>query len=333
MPDTASWVKTYQDTLALGQNKVAQRILDFLAGTKPEPTPDELLALKVANPVPPGGSSGPGPVDVQPGLDWALTQEKIALEKYIAELTSNAQRDIAQSNSANVARLQEIDASLQRELQAGRITAEQAMQSKELKQRESEFARDLALRTVSEQNGNEINKARVRLDEIRVGIEQSAEARQERTLQAQLAANPANFVLYEFYKRGGQPGVAGGPQVAAGATQGANLQPAYSDQTLQSIAASIGAQGAGRIPPLYNPNLGGTGAFGATVPSPNDMSRAGFESLDPTERAILDSFIRGGVETQAGVPESRVAINPEDWYSQLNKSFVPTVDTGPVRYG
>ena len=112
----------------------------------------------------------PGEVDVQPGLDFALEQEKIALLKQandiqleIGKLNAETAIQAAEISAAAAEKVASINADLQRELQEGRITHEQFMQDKELAQRESEFARDLALRTIEADRDFEIDQKRLEL--------------------------------------------------------------------------------------------------------------------------------------------------------------------------
>lgn len=284
--------------------------------------------------------TSPGAVPVQPGLEWQLEQERLAVQKYIADQSAALQRDLTAINNAHDARMRQIDAGLQRELQAGRIDADKYMQARELAQRESEFARDIAFRTIQADRSFAINQAQLHLQEM-------AERRMERALQAQLAANPADTVEYEFYKRGlGRPEAynltqqfLGGQQAPQGvAVAGQNVPenllgqpyleapPAYSDQSLQTLAASVMSPD-GKS--LYNPNLRGTGAFGAEIAAPNEMSRAEFLGLDPTQLGVLQSFLKGGIEI---APGKRVAVNPADWFQQAEASFIPTVETARTRY-
>ncbi len=165
------------------------------------------------------------------------------------------------------------------------------------------------------------------------------EARQERLLQAQLAGNPQDFVAYEFYKRNrGDPqdlalaskiqqasggtvtgGASGTPSGTLSGTPFPDAPPAYDDETLQKVLSGLQNQGG---QPLYNPRLGGTGVFGANIPSPNDISRSDANALTDSELGILSSFLRAGVQTGAG--GSRVALDPQEFFAQTERSFVPT---------
>ena len=274
--------------------------------------------------------TSPGPVDVQPGLDWQYKQETLAIQKYIADLQAKTSRDIAAINAASDRESRVATASLQAKLASGQIDAQKYMQAKELVQRESEFARDLALRTLISDRDNELNRAKLSLDK-------ADQARQERLLQAQLASNPADTVLYEFYKRGLTGGVnnpMGTAANQAGPTgqelRTGNFAPvtAYDDKTMQTLASMV--QGEGGQQPMYNPELKGTGAFGAQIGSPNELSRAEVANLDPTQMAVLSSFLKAGVQTRPGDDSSRVAINPEDYFKQVEDSWIPALNTNSM---
>lgn len=293
----------------------------------------------------------PGPVDVQPGLDWQYLQEQLALDKYIADLVAQVNREdisnrtaVAEIGRASQAESDARNADLQRDLQSGRIDAEKYLQNQRLIQQESEYSRTLLLNTRAQEH---IEK----MDTINAELARAQEYREERLLHAQLAASPADTVLYEFFKRGlgtpeelaGEgPGGTGIQQVAD--TLGDFLEdgrtlsgedyiappPAYSDEALQQLMDDIFGvtPGAG-----YNPNLSGIGAFGAEIKSPGNISRSQFLGMDPSTLGVLSSFLRGGVQTEPGVDASRVSINPEDYFAQLVRSFIPTAETTKTVYG
>jgi hypothetical protein len=293
-----------------------------------------------------GGSSGSG-LDLVPGALLAFESANLdrqfagqqndldrALSRELAAMQADAAREIARINNDFTAKqnklnrafeeeMRGLDRALQRELEANRITSAEYMQGRDLAQRESEFARSIALQTLVADRDYEIQTAQLELNRV-------AEVRAERLLQAQLAANPADFVAYEFYKRGlgapqdmalaeqmGAQGE-GGPQNLLGEDY-PDAPPAYSDETLQQVLSSVqGGQNA-----LYNPALGGTGAFGAQINSPNELSRKQGMSLSNDEMGILSSFLRAGVETSPG--GARVAISPDEYFRQAENSWVPTM--------
>lgn len=271
---------------------------------------------------------------------WELLDREQEQETYIQKLNNDLQREIATINNTARQQLQSTDAALQRELQSGRLASDQYMQQRELAQRESEFARQIALQTRLQTFNEEMGRAELELQRL-------GELRQERELQAQLAANPNDFVAYEFYKRmlgtpkpweqaqqvaQGQSNLQGGPGTVAegqGNLLGepyAAAPPAYDDETLSTVASSLfnpqGAGGGGG----YNPNLTGTGVFGSTIEAPNSLSRAEFGSLSDAELGILNSFLRGGIE----IDGRRVSVNPEDYFQQVEKSWIPTFKQGNV---
>lgn len=271
----------------------------------------------------------------------------------------------------------ELDRQLQLQLQNGTITAQAAQQARDLAQRESEFARTLAMNkaqqdfqqhldTMKFQHDSEIQNAQMALNSL-------AEARQERQLQANLAANPKDFVAYNYYMRGlGSPQQAAGspgqnasqtawalaqqfangqgtpagtpppantptaqagnpgstndavvpPPIAAGYTPSA---PSYSDQTLSDLYSAT-RQGQ----PGYNPGMSGKGAFGTNIVAPNMISRAQYNSMTPTDIGIMSSFLNAGVDTGGG---HMAGINPDDYFAQMSRSFIPTMSDPGERWG
>ena len=259
----------------------------------------------------------PGPVDVQPGLDWQYLQEQLALDKYIADLVAQVNREdisnrtaVAECNRASQAESDARNADLQRSLQAGQIDADKYLQSQRLIQQESEFSRTLLLNTRAQEH---IEK----MDTINAELARAQEYREERLLHAQLAASPADTVLYEFFKRGLgtpeelEPGGPGGTGVsAAGALEGfleggetlsgedyIAPPPAYSDEALQQLMSDIfgATPGAG-----YNPNLSEVGAFGAEIKSTGDHSRRRFLGMDLYTLGVLSSSFSSVFQTEPG---------------------------------
>ncbi len=303
--------------------------------------------------------TSPGPLSLMGQFDFLLAQQEmdLGLQKYIfdrefelQERMANAsmalQRANAQLSAANAAasrasneRMNAANNALQARLVGKQITSNEYMQALDLEQREAEFARDLSFKQNQFSWQQEMDSASLELQQAQVELLYLEEARNERTLQAQLAANPADTVMYEYYKRGlelseggGEPydpynlglGAGGeGGQAPTGNYPAA--PPAYTDETLQGLMAAITGEGGA----LYNPDLGGTGAFGANIPSPNEISRKTFQGLDKTDLEVFGSFLRAGVETSPGGP--RVAIDPADYLQQLQQSWVPTLgESGSV---
>lgn len=288
---------------------------------------------------------------VELGYDWEVLDRADALAamqdgttRYINELQRQTQMDIARLNTESARALEETRSRLQRELQAGTIDAEKFLQAQRLAQQESEFARNLALDQLIADRDNEIKQAQLELQKF-------SEIRQERELQAQLAANPQDFVAYEFYKRmlgdptawntaqqfaGGEMGTSSagnGPVTASGedTIEGGGYPeapPAYSDESLSTLGSSLFF---GNQNQPYNQNLGGTGVFGTPIASPNQLSRAQVAGLSPSELGIMQSFLRGGIDMGGG---KRTSIDPEDYFNQSMKSWIPTLasSTGVTRY-
>lgn len=273
----------------------------------------------------------------EPGYGWRLEDMRNAEEQKIQQLNAQLDRDVAAINNAARLQLQQADAQAQRDLQAGLITSQQLMQQRQLAQQESEFARQLSLNQLTEQHDFAIKTSQTELARL-------AEARQERDLQAHLAANPNDFVAYEFYKRGlggasaqaaqnsGTPTPTGtviGPtgQPTSGQGDTVNGQgyvtppPAYDDSSIQQLAASL----LGTPGQPWNPQLSGTGVFGTHINAPNQLSRRQAGSLDNSEMGILTSLLSAGIDMGGG---RRVAINPQDYFQQAENSWIPTMSQG-----
>ena len=139
----------------------------------------------------------------------------------------------------------------------------------------------------------------------------AAEARAARAQEAQLAANPADFVAYELYKRALQ---AGGQTPTTGA--------ARSDTEIQNLFSTI----------LNLPQGGlslGTGQFGVELPSTGSISREQLGQYSPSDLGILSSFLRGGVETQPG---KLAGVDPEGYFRDLERGLVPVLQLGRTQY-
>jgi len=104
------------------------------------------------------------------------------------------------------------------------------------------------------------------------------------------------------------------------------LPSAHTDQEMQDLMSGITNQPY----TLYNPRLGGaTGVFGSYIPRPNEMPRRRFLGLDPNQLGVLQSFLSAGIDMGQG---HRTAINPEDWFQQMQRSWIPGVNTGTPEY-
>lgn len=118
--------------------------------------------------------------------------------------------------------------------------------------------------------------------------------------------------------------------------------PAYGDSTLASVVNNIQNPGAQlhdaalaanqQMPgtgfysgaPQWNPNLSGQGAFGSTINAPNQLGRADYGGLSDSEKGILTSFLNAGVNMNG----HQVSIDPSDYFAQMQKSWVPTLNGG-----
>jgi hypothetical protein len=186
----------------------------------------------------------------------------------------------------------------------------------------------------------EIARESNRIALLNAQVNQAAEIRMERELQAQLAANPNDFVAYEFYKRalgqspttfssgggGGGGGMGGGGGGAGsqgfGGTQYPSAPPAYSDESLQTVASNLFANRTS--PNSWNPNLSGEGVFGAEIAPPNTIGRASWGEMSDSERQIIGSFLKAGINMGG----RRVALDPADYFKQMSRSWIPTLQSG-----
>ena len=130
----------------------------------------------------------------------------------------------------------------------------------------------------------------------------AAEATSRRLEESQLAANPADFVAYELYRRslveqGFEP-----------------TSPVRTDAEIQEMVdAALGL------------NIGdslGTGRFGVDIPDTQSISRSELQAFNPTDIDTLSSFLRGGVDTGEGEFQG---INPADFFTELEEGLVPVL--------
>lgn len=136
---------------------------------------------------------------------------------------------------------------------------------------------------------------------LQAELERESQADVRRLQEAQLGANPADFVAYELYKRSLQE-------------QGFTSEgPVRSDEEIQEmVSLALGLEG--------GPSAG-VGQFGVEIPSTGAISRSELQAFSPTDVGILSSFLRGGVETDGGFQ----GINPEDFFTELEEGFIPTL--------
>jgi len=133
-------------------------------------------------------------------------------------------------------------------------------------------------------------------------LTRQAQADVRRGIEAQYAANPADFVAYELYKRSLQE-------------QGFEPQgDVRTDPEIQNIfSLALGLEGGGSL---------GAGQFGVELPTTQSISRSEFQTFNPSDIGILQSFLRGGVETDGGQFQG---INPEDYFTELEEGLVPVL--------
>lgn len=141
----------------------------------------------------------------------------------------------------------------------------------------------------------EIQRAQIELQE-----QQAADAR--RLTEAQLAANPADFVAYELYKRS---------LIEQGFTPESE---AMSDEEIQDMFAAALQ--------LNEGTSAGTGQFGVSVPSTQSVSRSELLGFSGTDVDILSSFLRGGIDIGEG---ELAGVSPQDYFKELEEGLVPVL--------
>lgn len=298
---------------------------------------DELLMQLLQGTLAGGGGSGGSntPWKAIPGYGYDLQDRQmafdstkqmrelnLALQKLQEEtryntgtLSQNAKNQSAQTAQWGASNLLERQSQqMEAQLNANRIASAEKIASLD-RQTQLEIAKgnnasQERIAAMQAEIGRETN----RLRSLEVQIQQAAEARQERDLQSRLAANPADFVQYEFYKRALNSAGMGGSAGAGGTA----APPAYSDTQLKQVANSLFNPD---TKAMYNPNLSGQGVFGATIQAPNQVSRAEFGNLSDSEKAILGSFLKGGINMGGKM----TALDPGDFSDQMMRSWIPTI--------
>ncbi len=140
-------------------------------------------------------------------------------------------------------------------------------------------------------------------------LQEQAQADVRRQQEAQLGANPADFVAYELYKRALQ-------EQGFTPTSAARTDPEIQD--LFSLALGLDAG-----------DTIGAGQFGVDLPTTQSISRSELQAFSPTDIGILSSFLRGGVETGEGAFQG---INPEDYFTELGEGLIPTLPGQRTQY-
>ena len=149
----------------------------------------------------------------------------------------------------------------------------------------------------------------IEMERIRVQEEAAAEqaAQLRRTTELQYATSPIDYVAYEMYKR----------ELEEGGWE--PMGDVQSDEDIQAMMAQL-VGGVGSL----------VGEFGVELPTAGQWSRSQFQDVAQSERDILSSFLRAGVETPGGAD---VTIDPGDYFRRMAEGFVPTLaGAGPTRY-
>ncbi len=144
-------------------------------------------------------------------------------------------------------------------------------------------------------------------DNARLLEEAQADAR--RLQEAQLSANPADFVAYQLYRRSLEE---------QGYTP---ISASESDEEIQELF--------GVALELNEGISAGTGQFGVDIPSTGSISRSELQAFSPTDIGILSSFLRGGVDTGEGDFQG---INPEDFFVELEEGLIPVLPDQRTQY-
>lgn len=144
------------------------------------------------------------------------------------------------------------------------------------------------------------------LERDRIALQEQRDADARRLTEAQLGANPADFVAFELFKRSlEEQGLT--PQSAA-----------RSDVEIQDLfSLALGLDEGASI---------GTGRFGVDLPTSGSISRSDLQGFSATDIGILSSFLRGGVSKGVDQEFSGFqGINPEDFFKELDEGLIPTL--------
>lgn len=213
------------------------------------------------------------------------------------ELDRSQETLIRNLMSANSEKVAQIQADVALKVSQGEIT-----------QSEGEFVRKYALDQQSQKFAEELGRAQLEISKRQTAVQEKDQALQERQVGAQLAANPSDWIAYQYYTR--QPGY----------TQQQGLPPGYSDQQIQDVAQGLFNPGSNQ----YNPGLQGTGAFGAQIQAPNTFSRSEMVNLSPTQHDMISGLLKAGINTGG----STVPVVPDDYFGQVSRSLIPTLAEG-----
>jgi len=153
-------------------------------------------------------------------------------------------------------------------------------------------------------------------EDERVRLLEESQADTRRLTEAQLAANPADFVAYELYKRS---------LVEQGFQPEGQVRSDVDIQNLFNTALNLDQ---GAVPGTALPDASsatgtlGAGQFGVNIPSTQSVSRSELQGLSKTAIDTLSSFLRGGVDTGEGDFQG---INPADFFTELEEGLVPVL--------
>lgn len=287
------------------------------------------------------GDSTSGAYSPQAGGDYNLQDAQDATAVKLQQMQSDQAKEVANLNNAAQSALQDKINGLQEQLKSQDITEAQYELAKTQAETESQFSRQLALDQLKEQHSYELQSQNN-------DIARAAEARQERSTEAALGANPTDWVAYELYQRqmaapnaitlsnpsggssgGTSPSSSSGTQTQLNGSPYDNAPPAYDDSSIQAMANGLFNPN----PSGYNPNEHGTGVFGTTINAPNQLSRSQYGNLSDTEMGLLTGLLKAGITQPNG---QRVAINPTDYFTQSQNGWVPTLSGGspntPTQY-
>ncbi|KKK49311.1 hypothetical protein LCGC14_3136350, partial [marine sediment metagenome] len=164
-------------------------------------------------------------------------------------------------------------------------------------QKES-FAQEFGLRREQFEADFGLRERQFGLEQERFGL--------ERTLaEAQLAANPSNFVALELYKRSLEE---------QGITAPSGRGP-LGDEDIQDLF--------GLVLGLEGGPTQGTGQFGVDIPAPGAISRSQAGQFSESDIALLSSFLKGGIDVGEG---EFAGINPADFFQEVEEGFIPTLE-------
>ncbi len=153
-------------------------------------------------------------------------------------------------------------------------------------------------------------------------LQEEAQADVRRQSEAQLGANPADFVAYELYKRSLEE---------QGFTPESAARSDIEIQDLFNLVLNLEkSEGGDTTVGPYGPvSTLGTGRFGVGIPTTGSISRSELQAFNPTDIGVLSSFLRGGVETDGGQFQG---INPEDYFTELEEGLIPTLTPTRTQY-